>query len=548
MRYGILLLLAACSAAARVPPARFANAPAVDAVNDRLDVPDPPSKRVFFEHLYHYDGLVQRRMTRALELHPPTRARGTNALDEVPDSTWFTNRIGIRDLSLDEVRRGANRIDSPELHRPWAVKSTKTGGSEVGFIVVDSRGEKFLLKFDAKGVPEQETATHVIVGKILWSCGYNVTEDYIVHFRLEDLVLAKGAYIKDGETEAKRPLHEDELERRLAQIEREPDGSFRALASRWLPGQPLGGPPAEAVREDDPNDRIPHELRRDLRGFYSIAAWLDHEDIQESNFLDLWVADPSDAQRHYVKHYLIDFGKSLGVMATTSSDPRRGFEYWFDPSQMSWSLLTAGAVPRHWEQREFPRLRGVGAFGLAAFDPGDWFIASPAYVPFTTVDRYDAFWGAKIVMRFSREQLRAIISTGQLTDPRAADYLVDTLVARQRATGEYWFDRVNPLDRFEVVGSMVCFDDLALRYRFTGEITSYAVTTYDRQGHALGTTGMRAETARTCTPAVSLAPAGDSYRIVEITTQRSTFAGRTLVHMARDPATGGLRVIGVWRP
>src|SRR6185312_7137943 len=99
----LLVLLAACSSTSRVPPPRFANAPAVEVVNDRLDVPRKPAVSEFLEDIYNYDGLVQRRLERALDVPPPTRARGVNALDEVPDSTWFTNRIGTRDMSVDEI-------------------------------------------------------------------------------------------------------------------------------------------------------------------------------------------------------------------------------------------------------------------------------------------------------------------------------------------------------------------------------------------------------------------------------------------------------------
>ncbi len=538
-----LVVLAACSTPPRVPAVRFANAPAVDTVNDRLDVPAKPSERLFLDNFYHYDGLIQRRMTRAMELHPPTRALGVNALDEVPDSTWFTNRVGVRDLTLEQVAKGPNAIGSPELYKPWTVKSTKLGGAEIGLIITDTRGEKFLLKFDQRGYPEQETGAHVIVEKILWAVGYNVTDDYIVQFRASDLVLAKDAYIKDSEADPKRPLHVDELERRLARVEQQPNGAYRALASHWLAGKPVGGHPAEGVRDDDPNDRIPHELRRDLRGLYTFAAWLDHVDIQEGNFLDMWVTDPADKNRHYLEHYAVDYGKSLGVFATTAEDPRRGFDYWLDPAAMSRSLLSVGMLRRPWESRDHFIARGVGAYDAESFDPGDWRPSSAAYVPFTTVDRYDAFWAAKIAMRLSRAQIHAIVESARYSDPRATEYLTDTIVARQRSTGAYWFARVNPLDAFTVSGSRLCFDDLAVKYHFTAAPTTYTATTFDRDGALLEVT----TSPETCTRTLALGGGADAYTIVEISTRRGEYAGRTLVHIARD-RTGELRVIGVWRP
>src|SRR5688500_11007085 len=34
------------------------------------------------------------------------RAVNVNTIDEVPDSTWFTNRIGRQTMTLDEIARG----------------------------------------------------------------------------------------------------------------------------------------------------------------------------------------------------------------------------------------------------------------------------------------------------------------------------------------------------------------------------------------------------------------------------------------------------------
>jgi hypothetical protein len=251
---------------------------------------------------------------------------------------------------------------------------------------------------------------------------------------------------------------------------------------------------------------------------------------------------------HYVQHYLLDFGKSLGVFAATGKDPRRGYDYWFDPAAILGSLVTLGLVERSWEGRRHGHLRGVGAFDAASFDPDGWRPTSAAYVPFTTRDRYDAFWATKILMRFTREQLHAVVETAHFSDPRAVEYLTDTLLARQRATGAYWFSRVNPLDGFRIENGAVCFDDLAVRYRFTSAPTTYAVTSFDFAGRRLAASTANASGARTCTPPLTLGSGPDGYTIVEIATQRAEFAGRTLVHVARDRASGELRVIGIWHP
>ena len=42
------------------------------------------------------------------------RALNVNTLDEVPDSSWFINRIGVRPMSIAEILRGANTFDPAE--------------------------------------------------------------------------------------------------------------------------------------------------------------------------------------------------------------------------------------------------------------------------------------------------------------------------------------------------------------------------------------------------------------------------------------------------
>lgn len=537
----VIVLAASCAR----PGVRFANAPAVTAVDDRHDVAKPPSDRPFYGHLYHFDGTVYRRLVRALEVSRHHRAVGVNALDEVPDSTWFTNR----DPSLDELRDGPGEGDTPELHKPWTITSTKVGGTEIGFIIKDARGRKYLLKFDLLKFPEQETATHVIVGRLLWALGYNTTEDYVVKFGRDDLVLAKNAVVIDDDGH-KSPLDRTALDSKLRQVARDPDGQIRAMASRWIEGKAVGGHPGEGVRDDDPNDRIPHELRRDLRGLYPILAWLDHVDIQESNFLDAWAPDPRDPRRHYVVHYLIDFGKSLGVMDTTSHDPRHGYEYVVDFAQIGRSLLSVGTLERSWEGQPTHHPRGVGLYDPAPFDPGRWKPDFPSYVPLLTSDRFDKFWGAKLMMRLTRDQLRTIVEAGRLSDPRAVDYLTETLIARQRATGAYWFARVNPLDNFAIANDALCFDDLMLAYDLGAAVgtTRYAITLADRSGRIRGDAMIVRPDPRghACVP-VGLGPQGDGYTIARVKTIRPGFEGETLVHFARDPATRAPRVIGIWR-
>lgn len=547
--FAIAGILAACGAPA-VPAARFHNTPVVTTVNDRVATPVAPAPRTYVRALVHVRGSVIRPIKRALDLPRERRALGVNALDEVPNSTWFTNRIGVRDLSPDEIRTGPTVAGNPEAHLPWTVLSTKVGGANIGFIITDARGEKFILKFDKPGFPETETAAGVIVGRLLWGAGYNVPEDHIVYFRSKDLVLSPKAKIKDvfGNSKA---LTRAELEKMLTLVDVETDGRIRGLASHMLAGTWLGGHPSQGTRADDPNDRIAHEMRRDLRGSFAIFGWLDHTDIKEDNYLDMFVADPAAPEHKYVKHYMVDFGSGLGSTARTSYSHRPGHEYLADFPAMLTSFASLGLHERSWEGRSVAPLRGVGLYDASAFSPGSWKPNNASYLPFHTADRYDNFWGAKILARFTPAQIRAAVETGRLSDPKAAAYLTQTLIERQRMAARYWFSQVAPLDRPEVVlaagGYQVCFDDLMLAHELSSVATTYSVTTYDKAGKPAAAQAPITASAsgHSCTGPLTLGGGDDAYTITEIRTVRPGLDASTYVHLARDG--GAMKVVGIWR-
>ena len=87
----------------------------------------------------------------------------------------------------------------------------------------------------------------------------------------------------------------------------------------------------------------------------------------------------------------------------------------------------------------------------------------------------DAFWAAKIIMRFTREELAAIVATGELSNPEAERYFLDALVERQHESARYYLNRVNPIDEFEVTPDGLSFVNLSARYGFAGPETDRAV-------------------------------------------------------------------------
>jgi hypothetical protein len=432
----------------------FKDQPIVWRVDDTQDIA-PVHPREFLVHQYAADIIALRRTTRAMELRSTTPARNTNALDEVPDSTWFTNRIGVRAVKQEEAARGSSAGGPPRL--PLVLIEAKSGGTNPGFVAKDAAGRKFVVKFDPMGSLELQTAASVIVNRFFWTIGFNVPSDDVFSFKRSDITVAPDAH---AGTRGHPPFTEAMLDQILTAVPRLADGSYRASSSELLNGKPVGGFAAEGVRSDDKNDRVPHEHRRELRGLRVFAAWLDHTDMKEDNGLDVYVEEDG---RHFLRHYLIDFGEALGGHAAEKGRMADGFDYAWDTESQLKATFAFGLWKRPWEDRKPSPWPSIGSIATDDFDPVHWREAYP-YWPFFERDAADEYWAAKIVMRFDRPLIEALVATGRLGDPGAAAYLANALAIRRHKIGMAFIEAVTALDELAVSNGHLCGRDLGTYY------------------------------------------------------------------------------------
>jgi hypothetical protein len=414
-------------------------------------------------YLYRLDRLVDPAVEvagalRSAHIAAPEEAVNVNLLDEVPDSSWSTNRHARSRLARDALARGPNEGPPPSPDGPLVVLSGKELGTQPGFWIRDAAGRRYLVKFDPRGYPDLATGAELVSSKILYALGWNVAEYHLFSIRPDRLTIDEHAWILDPYAR-KRPLTRDDLDRILATAEHAPDGSIRALASRLLPGVIKGGFRMFGVRGDDPNDTIPHEERRDLRGLRVVCAWLDHVDFRSGNTLDTFIRDPGDdAARGHLVHYLIDLNGTLGSWGTGWKERWIGHEY---VDETLPALARALHVWRPGWADEPLLHRSLGYFEAEHFRPERWktlyFLA-----PFDRATIRDDFWGARLVASMSAENLRTVVGAAEWSDPSAADLLVRVLRDRQRKIAEAYFDprRINPLDELEVEGGELRFRDL----------------------------------------------------------------------------------------
>jgi hypothetical protein len=340
----------------------------------------------------------------------------------------------------------------------------------------------------------------VLATNLVWSAGYNTPENYVFYLDPTNLTLdedvelemvedgAVAHYVVGANEPGERELTLDVFLRFIERYPRDSQGRIRTLASKFLPGIPKGPFAWEGTRPDDPNDVIPHESRRELRGYYVVASWLNQVDTKEGNTLDMFrlhQGSPTggdDRRYGHLIHYMLDNGASIGSGGVHPHRPRHGSENDLDMKAISLRLISLGTYERPWqdmEDAEHPET--IGWFAAEGFRPGDWKSSIPNPT-FDAVTAPDGYWGAKLVMSFTDEQLAGAMEATEWSDPEARAYILKGLRERRDAIGRHWFARVSPLDRPRVEGGAVTFDDLWTRH-FGGS----AQYRYDFDGAPEGT-------------------------------------------------------------
>ncbi len=450
------------------------------------------------------DNTIFRPVSRFFAVSPGAEATNVNALDEVPDSSWFENRIGRRAMTTAEIARGSCDEKVLDVSAPdgtWIVDGGKPNGANPGFRVNIPGVGKFMLKADPKEEPERATGAAAIAARLYHAAGWHSPCDSVVYFRPAILKLKPGLTVTDNSGVAK-PFDRAALDKLLANASHRGD-RVRMVASKWLPGKVLGPFTYAGVREDDPADVIPHEDRRDLRGARVIAAWLNHFDSREQNTMSTWMPEK------YVRHYYLDLGDCFGSQWAWDGISRRlGHAYYLDVPYLLEDFVTFGAIARPWERAE--RTSIFGYFSAKDFDPEAWRGGYPNPA-FGRMTEHDAAWAARILARFDRPAIEAAVRAGDFTDERDTKYLVDTLVARRDAITRRWFAKLSPIADVVVRGRSVCGVDLASK-------------------------------KQVCAPI----PAGgsDPYRVVPMTTASS----KGVLHVHLYDLAEGARIVGLERP
>jgi hypothetical protein len=419
LRAALALVALAAPAFGLEQPGRFdIQAAPVWSVGDTARVPLPLT-RGWNRYRAYIDDEWARPVDGLLALRAPSRALDLNCLDEVPSSTWF---------ALHPATPARVALDHGA---PLQVLDARCEGPDPYLVVRDASGRRYWLDFDAAGAPERRTAAAVVSSRLLGAAGFPVLDCGIDAITRAELVLALGAG-RTGEFWGADELTAADLDRflgRLAVVAN--DGRIRVAASRLPAGVALGSFGERGVRADDPNDRIPHQDRRSLRGLAIFAAWLDYTAFREDRTLDVYLK-PQGCVHHYIR----------GLARTLGAGPR---------------------APRERAPEGFAALTAPG------FDPLAWEPLDPCAF-FSAMGWGDALWGVRRLMALTPGQIHAAVEAARLSDPEQTAFLAGALGERRDRIARAWLDRINGADRFAVRQSapgrwvLEC-EDLAVRAR-----------------------------------------------------------------------------------
>src|SRR5262249_17852257 len=138
----------------------------------------------------------------------------------------------------------------------WIVSAGKPAGVQPGFRMIDPSDDNhtYQIELDPLSNPEMATGAEIIGTAFYHAIGYHTVEVYLAELDPAKLVIAPTAKVWDPLIGEKRAVTRHDLDEVLRRSERQPNGRYRVLASRFATGKPLGNFRYYGTRPDDPND------------------------------------------------------------------------------------------------------------------------------------------------------------------------------------------------------------------------------------------------------------------------------------------------------
>jgi len=505
------------------------------------------------------DNMFFRPFSQMLGIVTTHESVNVNALDEVPDSSWFTNRIGVHAITPHELETYACRPDQmldPE-HAPdhsWLVDKGKDSGSTPGFRMKVPGHGKYLMKVNPGAVQERQIAATLIGEAVFWAAGYNASCEQALAVRPSVFKLKPGLRATHGNFGDEYDFDQKALDDMLAKATHRGD-RVRMTASAWVSGYTIGQFRYEGTRDDDPNDVIPHQDRRELRGMRLLTAWIDHFDSREGNSLDTWMTDSKggapDSSPGHVVHYQIGTSAALGDTWDSDAITRRlGTSYILDWNDTAVDFITLGALTRPWDTEQFtPGHELFGYMNVAGFDPEKWKNEYPN-AAFDRMTERDGAWMARILAHFTPDLVATLARMPDFTDPRNTTYLASVLEGRLEKILARYLTRLSPIADVTLSNGELCGVDLAEwrgvraapAFRYAARVVGGAPLAVRHEDggkvcttlrHVIGESALRDDAPE---------------RYVRVAIDDGVASGKLVVHLYDLGPARGFKLVGLERP
>ena len=254
-------------------------------------------------------------------------------------------------MTREALTRGPRDDRPPAPDGAWRALQVRPFGTAPGILIADARNELYLLLFDPPENPEMRSGAQVVSSRLLHAVGYHVPETYLVTFERAKLVVGEGAEIVSS-ADNTRELTARDVDVFLQGVARPPLGRYRAAAlhapAEWV--GLLGPYQLYTTRSDDPNDIVPHEHRRELRGFFVVSAWINHVHMRALATLDVLVEDGGVPHIH---HLLADLVATLGSGYSEAKRAHEGNDPLYDGAAALKNIFGLGLWTPSWMQATF---------------------------------------------------------------------------------------------------------------------------------------------------------------------------------------------------
>ena len=395
-----------------------------------------------------------------------------NTVDEVPDSNWFTNRLGTRAVTVDELLKGPDTGNGP-APGTWTVIAAKNDGITPASPCGIPRGRCGSSSSTPPAIapcrPGLKSWSRSCSGRSATTCRRSTWPPS----RPDQLAIDDAARITPPSGKRRR-FKQSDVYTLLRKAHRDADGSYRVIASKALEGKPVGGFRFYGTRSDDPNDIVAHEHRRELRAYGTFAAWVNHVDSKSINTLDTVITVDG---RSVVRHNLLDFGSTVGSAGVYPREAFEGWEYLVEGGKTLKGIPTFGFYIKNWRTVPLYRARSVGSFPIdhSTWDPEVW-KARYANSAFRSARLDDKFWAARRLQGFTDEMLKAVTRVGRFEDPTSEAALAKFLIDRRDGILRRYLPAVNPVLNVQLgADGKLTFRNAAVEAAVASEPAEYVV-------------------------------------------------------------------------